>query len=178
MLNKELKKGFTLIELMVVLVLVVIISSMGFEFLLKPAMGINLDGAISDFIQYFQYVQGRNLVFSSSTSNSYLLDFVNSTTQTHYFISYVGSTTNTVDKIVLPQNTVFSSPSSGNIISLRFCPSLFDNNNGKFLCNQAGTKLCDQSYTISVKSTIFNLMRTLYVSTSSTDYCVPKLTRQ
>jgi len=181
MSKKEIKGGFTLIELLITLAIIAILASLSFEMLLKPALGVNLDGTISDFIQFFQYVQVRNETFSTSTSTTYLLRFGN--TSTDYYASYIG-TTNVVDKFMLLQNVTYSTPTSGNNIDLRFCYGNANyfwsatNPKPRLLCNDNNETICDTTYTITVKSAMFNLTRSLIISTSSTDDCVPKLTRQ
>ncbi len=183
MTQEKEKGGFTLVELMIVLVIIAFISGLGFEFLLKPAMGLNLDGTISDFIEFFQYVQGRNEIFATSTSNVYILRFANTTTGSHYYASYVGSTTGQVDKFYLLQNTTFTSPTTGVNLDLRFCygyesDTFQTDPSPKLLCNDNNEKICDTTYTIIIKSSAFNIIKKLIINTSSTDYCVPKLTRQ
>jgi len=183
MSNKEIKKGFTLIELTLTLMIIAILAGLGFEMLLKPALGLSLDGTVSDFIEFFQYVQVRNETFVTSTSTAYLLSFNN--TATDFYASYIGSvSTSTIDKFILLQNTFFSSPSSGDHIDLRFCYGnsdfVFNTSNPapRLLCNSSNEPICDTNYTVTVKSSMFNLTRSLVISTSSTDECVPKLTRQ
>lgn len=185
MTKKELKKGFTLVELTITLFIIAFLAGLGFEMLLKPAMGVTLDGTVSDFIQFFQYVQARNETFATSTSNVYYLRFANTAVDSDYYASYIGTPeTNMIDRMVLLQNVMFTSPTSENNIDLHFCygsPDFYwDTTNPKprLLCDASNEIICDTNYTITVKTSMFSLTRSLLISTSSTDECVPKLTRQ
>jgi len=121
-LKTEEQKGFTLIEILITITILVLIAGLSFDLLLKPAMGLTLDNTISDFIEFFQYVQEKNEIFASSTSNVYIIRFANTTSGKHYYASYIGTpSTSTIDKFYLLENIVFTSPTSGNNLDLRFC---------------------------------------------------------
>ena len=85
---------------------------------------------------------------------------------------------------MLLQNVAYITPTTGNNIDLRFCYGNANyywsaaNPKPRLLCNENNETICDTTYTITVKSAMFNLTRSLIISTSSTNDCVPKLTRQ
>ena len=177
------QKGFTLVEILITITIMTFIAGLSLDLLLKPAMGLTLDNTITDFIDFFQYVQEKNEIFATSTDNIYIIRFANTTSNKHYYASYIGTpSAETIDKFYLLDNVVFTSPTSGNNLDLRFCyaPTILGASSDlspKLLCDDNNSKICDQTYTITIRSAAFDISRSLIISTSSTDYCVPKLTK-
>jgi len=160
--------GFTLIEIMIVIALMIIIAGLGFEFLMKPALGLYADNTINDIIQYFNYVKGQNKALSSY-NDSYGISFDNPQNDDPYYLMFKNNTATVVEKIPLPNNITYLNPVQGERIDLFFCKDP----DSSLLCNESGAKICDEIFQIGLKTTFLNVSRNIFISTSSSDLCVP-----
>lgn len=188
-LFKKMKKGFTLFELTVVIVLLSIIAFFSVDFLIDSAGRASVANASNDIVQFFKKVQNQNQLYAirgvtDDQQVYYGISFKRDNDGTSYYYSYKKTTNEILEVFYLPNNVFFSNLSPGQSIDLRFCADMdftlpippYTSEGGlDYLCDESGV-VCSELYEITVKSQTGGYEKKVFINTSKTQYnCKPEI---
>lgn len=186
----KFKKGFTLIEVGVMIALLVIISFFSIDFLLNGAARTAVATVSTDIVQFFKKVQNQNKVFgvpgmSAENQTYYGIGFTRDNDNRSYYYSFKNSITGKeiLETFQLANNVYFSNLDLGETMELRFCADVNyklaidpNANTGglEYLCDVDGL-ICSEVFEIDVKSKFADAFKKVFINTSKTQYeCKPE----
>jgi len=188
--HKNLKHGFTLIETITVVVIIILISVISFDFLMDTLGKMTVNSTADNVVEFFKNIQAKNVNYGvtdllEANKVYYGVSFNRDSNNRSYYFSYKKNLTSTDEYVYLSNYIYFSSIALNNSLNLKFCADanytlpvepFSSGNNLEYLCTTSVT--CDTTYTITIKSKMSNYSRNVIIDTSNNTGCLPKVYTQ
>ncbi len=189
-LFKKIKKGFSLVEISIVLALLGIIAFFSIDFLMDSATKMTVNNTAADIVQFFKKVRNQNKLYAISGMVDehqvyYGIGFKRDENNKSFYYSFKKTPDDVLEVFHLPNNVYFSNLEIGEEKTLRFCANMdyslpiapFSQEGGlDYLCDENGDVVCSQLFEIAIKSKVGGYEKQIFINTSRTlNQCFPEV---
>ncbi len=146
----KLKKGFTLLELLIVIVITTILAGVGVSTYINQQRSKLLDTTVQEVVGYLRYAQQKSMV--QEGGNQWGVHFENPASGDDFYALYTGvSYTSPEETRYLPKGIEYETPTAGNSIDASFD-------------KLTGTSATSTTQSITIESTVTNSTTTISIS--------------
>ena len=147
---RKAKKGFTMLELLIVIGITATLSVVGIGFYVNQQKAKILENTAQEIVGYLRYVQQKSM--AQEQSLQWGVHFDNPTSGQDSYALYTGTTySSSIETKYLPSGIIFTTPATGNSINISFN-------------KLTGTSATSTTQSITIKSIVTNSTSTISVS--------------